>query len=142
MVRETSLAAVVLLGLWLPSVVRGADPEAGTTSRAELLYRVHCLNCHGERAKGDGPLREFLTVRPADLTRLRRDAEGRFPVDRVVETIDGRRQVRGHGSREMPVWGITFQDTGRNHDQEEEVRHAILELARYLESLQEERTPR
>jgi hypothetical protein len=27
-----------------------------------------------------------------------------------MAVIDGRREVRAHGSREMPVWGAVFED--------------------------------
>lgn len=43
----------------------------GLTGNAEMgadVYRTHCVNCHGTRGWGDGPVAEFLTPRPADLT--------------------------------------------------------------------------
>lgn len=37
--------------------------------RGEILYSIHCALCHGEKARGDGPLAEFYTNRPpSDLT--------------------------------------------------------------------------
>jgi hypothetical protein len=32
-----------------------------------------------------------------------------FPLDDVMATIDGRRQVRAHGDRDMPVLGDNFR---------------------------------
>ena len=40
-----------------------ASPEAG-----ESVYRSNCLNCHGSKGKGDGPIAGSLTSPPADLT--------------------------------------------------------------------------
>ncbi|HSF42488.1 MAG TPA: hypothetical protein VLT87_21975 [Thermoanaerobaculia bacterium] len=104
--------------------------------RGELGYRVHCASCHGSSGRGDGPMADHLKVEPADLTRLSRDNQGVFPAERVYTSIDGRREVRGHGTASMPVWGLTFQTAGRDSDQEKEVRERILDLMTYLESIQ------
>jgi hypothetical protein len=89
-----------------------------------------------------GPLAAFLTVMPADLTALSRRNNGRFPSDRVSETIDGRMQVKGHGTREMPVWGTRYEaDIARQYGpygSEAMVQARILELVRYLQSIQKE----
>ncbi len=52
--------------------------------------------------------------------------------------IDGRTEVKAHGSREMPIWGFSFQDPGRTDDQETEVRERILDLVEYLKTIQVE----
>lgn len=106
-------------------------------SRGELGYRVHCASCHGSRGQGNGAMADQLKVEPADLTRLSRDHQGVFPAERVYSSIDGRREVRGHGPSSMPVWGLTFQTAGLDSDQEKEVRERILDLMSYLESIQE-----
>jgi hypothetical protein len=104
--------------------------------RGALTYRVHCANCHGQAAKGDGPMGALLRVRPSDLTRLMKRSDGRFPTDAVYSAIDGRQEVRGHGPGSMPVWGLSFQTSGLAADQEGEVRETILDLVAYLESVQ------
>ena len=38
-------------------------------------YRVSCLACHGVGGKGDGPMAEYLTVQPSDLTQIAKDNE-------------------------------------------------------------------
>ena len=111
-----------------------AKPERIAAGR--LSYRVHCASCHGEQGRGDGPLTKALKVRPADLTRLARSHQGRFPREEVYQTIDGRREVFGHGPSAMPVWGATFQERGYDRPQEQEVREKILDLLAYLESIQ------
>jgi mono/diheme cytochrome c family protein len=109
------------------------DPEL---ARGEVLYRMHCASCHGKQGRGDGPVAEDLRVRPADLTGLAKRAGGTFPAQDVAATIDGRTIVRGHGSREMPVWGLTFADRGRDTSQEREVAAEIRAVVRYLREMQ------
>ena len=43
-----------------------ATPEALTAGVD--LYRKHCLMCHGEGAKGDGPATKFMKPAPPDMT--------------------------------------------------------------------------
>lgn len=136
-----SLALVLLTGLVLGApagpAVGAVQPASSTDQRqrGQLLYRIHCLNCHGEDGSGDGPLAELLKARPSDLTRLR-EPDGTIPVERLRMAIDGRAEVRGHGMREMPVWGLTFQHSGSDSPQEAEVRGRIDDLVAYLKTLQ------
>jgi len=117
------------------SAVSKDSPEL-RAARGRTSYRLYCRNCHGKDGKGDGPIAEVLKVPPADLTALSAAHEGLFPEQEVYEAIDGRKDVRGHGSREMPIWGFSFQDPTRTEDQEAEVRERILDLVEYLKSLQ------
>ena len=45
-----------------------------------------------------------------NLTLLRGNNKGAYPLDRVMSSIDGRRVVRAHGDRNMPVWGEVFRE--------------------------------
>ena len=72
------------------------------------LYLRHCASCHGPAGRGDGPLVASLTRPPAELTALASRA-GRFDEAAVMSAIDGRRVVAAHGPREMPVWGVVFE---------------------------------
>ena len=108
-------------------------------SRAEAggrTYRTYCASCHGASAAGNGPMAEVLKVKPSDLTRIRERNGGAFPEGRVAGIIDGRLTVHGHGPGSMPVWGLTFRESGRDSDQETEVRERIKDLVAYLESIQ------
>jgi mono/diheme cytochrome c family protein len=133
------LAAVaVLLAAGLAASAHAADAstaDAEAAARGAVNYRIYCQNCHGPAAHGDGQLAKMLTVTPADLTRLR-DDDGSFPRQRIADVIDGRQEVAGHGRREMPIWGIAFQDRGRDSNQEAEVADRIADLVAYLESIQ------
>ncbi|MCP4204883.1 MAG: cytochrome c [bacterium] len=139
------LAAV--LGVVMPAVASdgdqlAADPQLeaeDARSRGALLFQIHCASCHGLDAGGEGPVADHLRVPPADLADLLApDDSGDlvFPVERLRQVIDGREDVRGHGSREMPVWGLSFQDAGRDANQEEVVLEKINDLVEYLRTLQ------
>ncbi len=75
---------------------------------AEMEYRSSCAACHGMDGKGDGPVSVELKSRPTDLTLLAKNNNGVFPVGMLNEVIDGTRQSRAHGNREMPVWGLRY----------------------------------
>ncbi|MEO7859595.1 MAG: cytochrome c [Nitrospirales bacterium] len=36
--------------------------------RMGSVYRIYCLNCHGAKGPGNGPVGDSLTSRPADFT--------------------------------------------------------------------------
>jgi len=110
-------------------VAPAAEPDEGAA-----IFSVYCANCHGKTAQGDGPIAKLLRVRPADLTRLKKDGE--FPAERVHAVIDGRRETKGHGYRDMPIWGLAFQDLGQDTNQEREVERRIEFLVDYLKSIQ------
>jgi mono/diheme cytochrome c family protein len=106
----------------------------------KIKYQQYCANCHGSAGKGDGEMAKLLVFKPADLTRLSQQNKGEFPFWRVYRAVDGREIVRGHGSREMPLWGFVFQveegDDGTGAE-EDLVRGRIWQLVYYLESIQE-----
>ena len=134
------LAVVPLLLASLSGLVADPDPDPdpgpGPAKVGQSLYRVYCASCHGDSGKGDGSTAAYLTVKPTDLPKLSRRNGGEFPADRLREVIDGREEVRAHGSREMPLWGLTFQDWNADRGQEEEVRQKIDQLLSYLEMIQ------
>ena len=99
-----------------------------------VLYKAYCASCHGTDGKGVGPMTEWLKIQSPDLTRIAAREGGRVPLARVQRIIAGEENItRGHGSREMPVWGPVFSQVGRDQDWGK-VR--ILNLAKYLETLQ------
>lgn len=135
-------AGLCLLALLLlaaaPASGGAGEENAERLARGEISYRVFCSNCHGESGRGDGPVADVLTVAPTDLTRIPADEAGHFPAERLAAIIDGRLEVAGHGHREMPIWGLSFQERGRESDQEAEVEARIGQLVAYLQSIQEE----
>ena len=113
----------------------GQETQQERIARGDRAYRVFCAGCHGAGARGDGAMADLLTVRPADLARISARNGGTFPAERVAEAIDGRTVVRGHGAQ-MPVWGWSFKEPGRDWDQEREVQERVHDLVLYLESIQ------
>jgi mono/diheme cytochrome c family protein len=104
-------------------------------------FQRTCATCHGVDAKGGGPAAKTLNVKPADLTQLRKQHGGVFLFWRVYEKINGKDEapIRGHGAREMPIWGERFRIEGRaGSEQQMSVRGRILSLVHYLESIQEQ----
>lgn len=118
-----------------------APPAAAQAPPGADAYRLACAQCHGEDARGEGPLRRFLTIAPGDLTTLRqRDPNREFPFYRVFQMVDGRALVPAHGTREMPAWGGVFAiEAGERfglYGRETYVRGRVVELVSYLEALQ------
>lgn len=124
----------------VPALASAQDATVVAAGAAE--FRISCAVCHGEHARGDGPLAEFLTVKPADLTTLSKQNNGQFPVQQVFDAIDGRTLVRGHGTRDMPVWGARYEaNVGKEYGpygSEAMVRARIMELVDYLQTMQKE----
>lgn len=132
---QTALSLSLLVVL--AAATAAQTPAPTPAARGERLYRVYCASCHGTSGRGDGPVAGALKIPPSDLTRLRE--HGTFPTDRVTAAIDGRREVRGHGPGGMPVWGMSFQERGRDSDQERQAREQIRDLVAYLESVQQKK---
>lgn len=138
------VCAAILLVLSVAGPADSATEDAAfLVAKGRVTYRVYCINCHGAKAKGDGTLAELLTVQPTDLTLLTQESGGTFPADRVMKSIDGREQIRGHGMKEMPVWGDVFQTSGSEPSGEDETaeqraHRKIRELVLYLDSVQVE----
>ncbi len=136
--RYAGLLVILVLGFPMAAQCGENDGESlqDRTVLGALSYRIHCLNCHGSSGTGDGPMADLLKIVPADLARLAAENGGEFPAERVYQAIDGRQEIVAHGTREMPVWGIGFQDLGRDDDQEAAVHDKILDLVSFLRSLQ------
>ena len=82
---------------------------------------------------------------PTDLTVLSKNNGGVFPFDRVYAVIDGRQVVKGHGERDMPIWGNDYQTEKAEaaehffdvpYDMNMYVRVRILALIDYLNRIQ------
>lgn len=43
------------------------DATGGEASPGQALFEANCMTCHGERARGDGPLAATLPVQPPSL---------------------------------------------------------------------------
>jgi mono/diheme cytochrome c family protein len=110
--------------------------DSDQTARGATLFRIHCASCHGKQGEGDGPVAPALRTKPANLTTLTRLAGGKFPSAEVEAAIDGRTDIRAHGIREMPVWGLSLGEPGRDAQRPGETEAEIKALVRHLQTLQ------
>lgn len=131
----------IVVGAWCAVCINStfAQTKGQQIDLGKREFEANCASCHGISGKGDGPMREFLTRPPADLTILSRNNAGVFPTQRLYEVIDGRR-VPSHG-REMPVWGREYKVkdapmADEPWDAEMYVRTRIMALLDYLSRLQ------
>lgn len=134
------LALVLLLTAWSGTLdKRTLAQEMEVVLGGELEYQNYCAVCHGVDAKGQGLMGRFLTIRPADLTLLAKKNGGTFPFWQTYRAIDGREEIRGHGSRDMPVWGDRFRAQARGNDSGSRAQAAgrLLGLVFYLQHVQE-----
>ncbi len=106
-------------------------------------YESSCAVCHGVNGKGGGSFSQLLQFSMPDLTTLSKRNGGVFPAAHVYQIIDGRAEVKAHGTREMPIWGRHFnvqaapQYDDYPWESEAFVRARILLLIDYLYRLQE-----
>ena len=88
---------------------------------------------------------EILVVKPPDLTTIRKRNNGEFPAQSIYRIIDGRNEIRPHGSKDMPIWGDRYRaealrglplplDVGADAV----VHGRILSLVFYLDFIQED----
>ncbi|HVR17981.1 MAG TPA: cytochrome c [Candidatus Limnocylindrales bacterium] len=108
-----------------------AEPDAG-----KIFYMQHCSSCHGQEGHGNGPVSRYLNVKVPDLTLIKKNNNGIYPLDKVMWAIDGRGDVRAHGDREMPIWGEIFIIEEQRSPQRARESKAKL-IAEYIGKLQQ-----
>lgn len=120
--------------------------HAQTVDIGKREYANNCAACHGLGGQGNGPMAGLLEQALPDLTQLQKNNQGVFPYARIYEVIDGREQVKWHGSRDMPIWGKEYTETAPEQlgfyygqaDAEAFVRGRILALIGHIYTLQAE----
>jgi mono/diheme cytochrome c family protein len=130
-----ALVAAALLWTALPGAAAAEESDTVLVSRGKVSFNLYCRSCHGAEAKGDRSVAQYLTIPPADLTKISERHGGEFPEEEIYEIIDGR-DVPGHGSRDMPIWGDAFK-TVTETESEEVVEEKIQALVVFLKSIQE-----
>lgn len=103
-------------------------------------YEAKCAVCHGKDGSGRGPYAEQLKHPPPDLRTIAKRNGGVFPVKATFEMIEG--AGKGHGPREMPVWGLDYTEKASElypdlpFNQAGFVQTRINALVEYLVSMQ------
>jgi mono/diheme cytochrome c family protein len=128
--------------LLLPVLLLSAasTATAATEKIGEKEFQTNCAACHGMDAKGNGPMVEWLTVKPKSLRTLAKRNSGVFPWQRVYGILAGTEAVKLHGPTDMPVWGGRYAEKTIREEGEyssDNVRGRILELVFYLATIQE-----
>jgi mono/diheme cytochrome c family protein len=95
----------LILGLL---VIGQSTTNAADGNQGKVMFMQYCSSCHGQDGRGSGSVSEFLKVKVPDLTLLKKENKGVYPMDEVMAAIDGRRKSRLHGNPKMPVWGESF----------------------------------
>jgi mono/diheme cytochrome c family protein len=138
---KAGLLLCAVAAVSLSTAALGSD-RGEKTDIGKREFQNNCASCHGVGGKGDGPTAGYLTKHAADLTVLTRNNKGVFPIAKVYEVIDGTKEVAGHGTRDMPVWGMEYQKRAAeyyrdvDYDPEIYVRARILALIDYINRLQ------
>ena len=114
-----------------------AHAQQDVIAAGKSQYQQSCAVCHGSNGEGTGEMTKLLKVKPANLTQLSTKHDGVFPFWDIYRIIDGRKEVGGHGSGEMPIWGTVFkQEGGADRGADLSAHARILEIVYYLESIQ------
>jgi mono/diheme cytochrome c family protein len=138
--------ASIVAGLGAAAVLAASGVlQAQGSDIGQREYAENCAVCHGTTGKGDGPMAGIINQKVTDLTQLSKNNNGAFPFAHVYEVIDGTREAKGHGTRDMPVWGSVYnqqtpQWLGYDYaraDAQSFVRGRILALTGHLLTLQE-----
>jgi|SRR5215470_2844837 len=136
--RNILLLTAIMAGCTLFATAQKQIKHVPVTSTSpasgEEMYQTYCAVCHGKDAKGAGPAAEALKTTPSNLTALSQKNGGKFPADRVANTIRGDEALPAHGSKEMPIWGNVFWSMSQGHASEVQMR--VANLTKYIESLQ------
>jgi len=134
------------IGLWQAIVAAALLSTTATVLAQAKLdlgkreFETKCAVCYGLDGKGTGPYAEQLRRPLPDLTLMARNNGGVFPVSRTYETIEG--AGKGHGTRDMPVWGLDYTVQAAEalpempYNQAVYVRTRIMSLLEYLNQLQ------
>ena len=133
--RNHAPGTIVLIAasvLFAASAIASAD-EIG---EGRKLYVEHCAACHGLKADGHGPLESELAKPAADLRLLAQRYGNPLPDDRIARFMDGRADVKAHGSRDMPVWGEEMWQNREGQGNPNAVSEPVAKIIHYLQSIQ------
>jgi mono/diheme cytochrome c family protein len=135
--RKIGIGLAAALGLAGCVETEMPGPQDG-----RALFMENCAVCHGENARGDGPMARGMAKAPKDLTLIKLRHGDRFPKAKIMSIIDGyaRSDLSGPG---MPEFGALLEGDLVPYDsgdgRQTPTPRKLVALAEYLESIQAER---
>ena len=142
---KNPLPGVLAAGLLATTVSAAELPQGDNAllNSGEILYQVHCAECHGADASGGAAAGVRQTVGTADLTGLAARNGGEFPFWDVYGIISGAELLPAHGGRIMPAWSHALAKTPgiAAEDAASVVRGRILAIVAWIASRQVPVTP-
>jgi cytochrome c5 len=136
--KHTFLQIIVAVILLVMASVSARALDLSSYTGIQLYMRF-CSSCHGDKARGDGPVANTFKIEVPDLTRIAHRHGGVFPTEIIHKIIDGRKTLPPHGSRAMPVWGFEIyredENTG-NADPQGRTDDLVARLTEYLRTIQ------
>ena len=144
-IRREKTSSISFLLSSIIAILLGVALDIALAQQAEVIavgkreFRHYCALCHGIGGKGESVMTtlNLLTVKPPDLTQLSKKNKDIFPFWRVYRIIDGREEMQGHGTRDMPIWGNVFiRQEGDKLVDETHAIGRILSIVHYIESIQ------
>ncbi len=123
--KHAVLIAAGVAGI-LGSATLLAEMDQAAVEKGATHFRVFCVNCHGMKADGSGPLAKILKIQPTDLTKLKQNMpEGVTVQELVFRAVDGRHKVGEGGKRDMPVFTDNLEF------------NTVIEISKFVEAIQE-----
>jgi mono/diheme cytochrome c family protein len=91
---------LTLLSVWqflvLAEFPAGASAQVtGDPERGQEIYEKYCLECHGERGRGDGPRAPLLAPRPGNLVSAATSTKSDAELLRIITNGAPRTAMRG-----------------------------------------------
>lgn len=145
--RFAILAVSIAVGFVASAQPPTRTPTGANIAAGKEFFHQNCSICHGVdakgyRSKGSGLIYDpdsaepERRVPPGDLTVLSEHNAGKFPADRVRESVSSKGLIPAHGTPEMPAWGHAF-DSLKSEPKRLEQR--LRDLTAYIESIQEQK---
>jgi mono/diheme cytochrome c family protein len=104
------MSALVKLIVPIAAIAVAAPSMAFADAKQD--YMDKCAVCHGADGQGKGVFAEYLRNGAPNLAGLSANNKGIFPKEKTIAIIKG--EVKGHGTREMPLWGKAMSDAEIN----------------------------
>lgn len=132
--RKSGISLVALLAM-----AGCVETEMPGAQDGRALFMQNCAVCHGENAKGDGPMARAMAKAPKDLTLISVRNGDTFPRARIMSIIDGYARSDMTGP-DMPEFGALLEGDLVPYDSGDgkmtPTPRKLVALAEYLESIQ------